>query len=112
MKPPIPETLPDDVLFLLRMNSPSRVTKEEIANFAGYEYTRTVDRYVRESVRILRADGYPIVSSSGQAGYSYDPDKVDEIIADLESRIIDLNKTIKALRKGHIKDEQMKLELA
>jgi len=112
MKPPIPETLPDDVLFLLRTNSPRRVTKEEIANFAGYEYMNTTDRYIREAVRVLRADGFPIVSTSGQAGYSYDPDKVDEIIADLESRIADLSATIRALRKGHVKDEQMKLEMA
>ena len=112
MKPSIPEWLPDDVLFYLRTNPGKRMTKAEIARFSGLKYNKTNDRYIREAVRILRADGYPIISTSGQAGYSYDPDKVDEIIADLESRIIDLNKTIKALRKGHVRDEQMKLELA
>ena len=112
MKPSIPDFLPDDVLFLLRTNAPNRVSKAELANFSGMEYNKTTDRYVREAVRLLRADGHPIVSSSGRAGYSYDASKVDEIIADLESRIADLSRTIRALRKGHVKDEQMKLELA
>ena len=110
MKPPIPEWLPDDTLFYLRTNPGKRITKAEIALFCGLKYNKTTDRYIREAVRVLRSNGFPIVSTSGQAGYSYDPDRVDEIIADMESRIADLSATIRALRKGHVKDEQMKLE--
>lgn len=111
MKITVPEWLPDDVLFYLRTSPGKRRTRQEIARFCGLKYDKTHDRYIRESIRLLRADGFPIVSTSGQAGYSYDPDRVDEIIADLESRIIDLSATIRALKKGHVKNEQMKLEI-
>jgi len=114
MKVKIPNDLSwlqDDILFCMRMQPKRFIRREGLANYCGLKYNKTNDRYIRECIRLLRIDGHPIVSSSHQAGYSYDPDKIDEIIADMQSRIIDLSATIKALRRGQVKDEQMRLEI-
>jgi len=105
------EFMMEDVLFFLRAQPKTMLRKEDIAIYCGCEYDGTIDRYVRIVVNRLRDEGWPIVSTSGQAGYSYDPDRVGEIIADLESRIIDMSATIRALRRGHVQDVQMKLEV-
>jgi len=114
MKIKIPQELswlPDDVIYLLRTRPKEFISRAQLLKECGLPNTDSNDRYLREAIRLLRKDGQPIVSSSGQAGYSFDPDQVDVIIAELESRIIDLSATIKALRRGRVKDEQMKLEI-
>lgn len=71
--------------------------------------TGASDRQVRDAISQLRGDGYPIVSNSGEAGYHLDPSKVDQTIADMESRIQKMSLTVKALRRGRGKAVQMRL---
>lgn len=112
MKFKLPESiawLPDEVLGILEERTGEMVTKRTIAFLCGLPYNKTTDRYVREVANQLRSQGHPIISTSGQAGYSYDPERVEEIIADLHSRIIDMSATIKALERGYVKNKQMEL---
>lgn len=82
------------------------VRKEMLAvRIYGY-YNQTVDRNIRNSITELRNEGYPIISTSGKAGYYYDENSIDAIIADYSSRIAQMSRTIKALRRGR-KDKEM-----
>jgi hypothetical protein len=49
----------------------------------------------------LRKKGHPIISSSGTNGYRYDPQAIDTLIADYQSRIADMSETVRALKRGH-----------
>ena len=72
----------------------------------------TYDRRNREAIRSLRKRLVPIVSNSGRRGYRINPTKkaVEEMIAEWESRIIEINQTVKAARKFYnIKAKQMSL---
>ena len=96
-KPTISEDLPAKVLECIRLytDPDKRISR---ANLSAY--CRASDRQVRDAIKQLRDEGYPIISNSGGAGYYFDPSRKDEIIADLESRIQKMSRTVKALRHG------------
>ena len=96
-KPTIPADLPAKVLECIRLYTDPqvRISREHLS-----AYCRASDRQVRDAIAELRNQGYPIVSNSGAPGYYYDPGKVDEIIADMESRIQKMARTVRAMRRG------------
>ncbi len=108
------DELNERVLAIILAENPileHRITKEMLAvRIYGY-YNPTVDRNVRDSIKELRDNGYPIISTSGKAGYYYDENSVDAIIADYSSRIAQMSRTIKALRKGRKEKAMVQMEL-
>ena len=87
-----------------------RVSKKMIAYYLRIPYNTTTDRQIRDSVTELRKQGHPICSNAGKSGYWYDPQSISIVIADYESRIIDMSETVRALRHG-IHQECRQLEL-
>ncbi|MEL7656095.1 MAG: hypothetical protein AAGU75_09320 [Bacillota bacterium] len=102
------------VLSIILSENPTpekRLTKEIIAvRIYGY-YNPSVDRNIRDSIKELRDEGYPIISTSGKAGYYYDENSIDAIIADYTSRIAQMSKTINALRKGRKGKKMVQMDL-
>ena len=97
---------PEKVLECIQLyRSPDkRVTKRTIAYYLNLPYSNShnnaVDRQIRDAVTELRKQGHPICSNAGKSGYWYDPQSVEIVIADYESRIIDMSETVRALRHG------------
>ena len=107
---------PEQVLSVIRRHTQdNRATKRMIAQALGLPYANThsnaVDRAIRDAVTELRKQGHPIISSSGQSGYWYDPNGVNMLIADYRSRIIDMSETVRALERGRVNSEIRQLEL-
>jgi len=108
---------PNDVLSVIRQHTQDKpATKRLIAQRLGLPYRNThsnaVDRAIRDTVTKLRKQGHPIISTTGgKAGYWYDPDSVDMLIADYTSRIADMSDTVRALRRGCEKVTVRQLEL-
>lgn len=96
-KPTLPADLPAKVLECVQLYTDPqvRISREHLS-----AYCRASDRQVRDAIAELRNQGYPIVSNSGTPGYYYDPSKMDEIIADMESRISKMAQTVRAMRRG------------
>ncbi|MBI2757218.1 MAG: hypothetical protein HYX49_00905 [Chloroflexi bacterium] len=63
----------------------------------------TRDRKIRKGIEYLRNMGYPIVSTSGKAGYRLDtdPERIEGMIREWESRIAHLQKRVDAARRYH-----------
>ncbi len=63
----------------------------------------TRDRKIRKGIEYLRNLGFPIVSTSGKAGYKLDtdPKNIDEMIREWESRIIQLQQRVNVARHYH-----------
>jgi hypothetical protein len=59
----------------------------------------TRDRKIRKGIEYLRNLGFPIVSTSGKAGYKLDTDSknIDCMIRELESRIMHLQQRVEAI---------------
>ena len=59
----------------------------------------TRDRKIRKGIEHLRNLGFPIVSTSGKAGYNLDtdPKNIECMIRELESRIMHLQKRVEAI---------------
>jgi hypothetical protein len=59
----------------------------------------TRDRKIRKGIEYLRNLGFPIVSTSGKAGYKLDtdPKNIECIIQELKSRIIHLQQRVEAI---------------
>lgn len=105
---------PDEVLSVIKQHTQDRpATKRLIAQRLGLPYANTnnnaTDRAIRDAVTELRKLGHPVISSSGKAGYWYDPDSVDMLIADYTSRIADMSDTVRALRRGRATVRQLEL---
>lgn len=64
----------------------------------------TRDRKVRKGIEYLRNLGFPIVSTSGKAGYKLDtdPKNIEDMIREWESRIVHLQHRVNAVR--HYRD--------
>lgn len=64
----------------------------------------TRDRKIRKAIENLRNLGFPIVSTSGKAGYKLDtdPKNIEDMIREWESRIIHLQHRVDAAR--HYRD--------
>lgn len=62
------------------------------------------DRKIREAIHQLRLKGYPIVASSGEAGYALvdDPARIDAYIAEEASRIEEIRAKIDALYRARV----------
>lgn len=60
----------------------------------------TRDRKIRKAIEHLRDLGFPIVSTSGKAGYKLDtdPKNIEEMIREWESRIVHLQHRVDAAR--------------
>lgn len=60
----------------------------------------TRDRKIRKAIEHLRNLGLPIVSTSGKAGYKLDtdPENVEDMIREWESRIVHLQHRVDAAR--------------
>lgn len=60
----------------------------------------TRDRKIRKAIESLRNQLYPIISTSGKAGYvlTTDPEMIEEMIRELESRIAHLQQKVDAAR--------------
>lgn len=67
----------------------SHVTREELSVEVYGEFTPINDRKVRKVIQWLRELDYPIVSSSGAAGYTMQssPKEMESYIAQMRSRI-------------------------
>lgn len=63
----------------------------------------TRDRKIRKGIEYLRNLGIPIVSTSGKAGYKLDtnPQNIEEMIREWESRIVQLRQRVDAARHCH-----------
>ena len=63
----------------------------------------TRDRKIRKGIEYLRNLGIPIVSTSGKAGYKLDtdPKNIEEMIREWESRIVQLQQRVEAVRHCH-----------
>ena len=101
---------PDSVLAIIRRyTADNRVTKAQIATLLGLPYRKSnndpVDRAIRDAVTELKKRGEPICSTSGSAGYWYDPAGVDIVIADYKSRIADMSETVRALERARRQHE-------
>ena len=61
----------------------------------------TRDRKIRKGIEHLRNLGFPIVSTSGKAGYKLDtdPKNIDEMIREWESRIVHLQHRVNAAQR-------------
>lgn len=61
----------------------------------------TRDRKIRKGIEYLRNLGFPIVSTSGKAGYKLDtdPKNIDEMIQEWESRIVHLQHRVNAAQR-------------
>jgi len=59
----------------------------------------TRDRKIRKGIEYLRNLGFPIVSTSGKAGYKLDtdPKNIECMIRELESRIMHLQQRVEAI---------------
>ncbi len=88
----------------------NRIPRDTICIMVFGYTNENARRIVRDAVKELRETGEPIIATSGKAGYYYDESKIDAIIADYESRIISMSKTVRALRRGNKRDAvQMEL---
>lgn len=103
----MPEDLPKRIMQVLTTaykESPgSNVTKQDIIKQAfplPIRRPATEDRQLRDTIADLQLAGYPIVASSGKAGYRLAVDSEDaaEYISELESRKEQLQNKIDALR--------------
>lgn len=116
MKPNLPD-MTDLVLECIKLYTTpdKRATKKMIAWYMRLPHTDNhsdaVDRAIRDAVTELRKRGEPIISTAGKAGYWYDPHSVEVIIADYESRIIDMSETVRALERGALQTGVRQLEL-
>lgn len=105
--------LTERVLTFIRLypSPDKRVTKRTIAYYLNLPYSNShnnaVDRQIRDAE--LRKQGHPICSNAGKSGYWYDPQSVEIVIADYESRIIDMSETVRALRHGVQESRQLEL---
>lgn len=63
----------------------------------------TRDRKIRKGIEHLRNLGFPIVSTSGKAGYKMDtdPKNIDDMIREWESRVVQLQRRIDAALHYH-----------
>jgi len=63
----------------------------------------TRDRKIRKGIEYLRNLGFPIVSTSGKAGYKLDtdPKNIEDMIREWESRIVQLQRRVDAARHYH-----------
>ena len=111
-----PDDLPEkimDVLTKAYQTQPgANVTKQEIirAVFGEPDFERnrvnsTKDRQVRDVIADLQLEGYPIIASSGKAGYrlAANVSEATQYIAELESRVSQLQGKIRALRTPNMK---------
>lgn len=102
------------VLSILQDAADTRISKAELQiKMRAYGFYKGVnnnnaDRDIRDRVRDLRLEGYPIHTSSSTSGYKYtnNPEELDSVIADFLSRAsktesvaIALIKTKKALEE-------------
>jgi hypothetical protein len=69
----------------------------------------TRDRKIRKGIEHLRNLGFPIVSTSGKAGYKLDtnPQHIEDMIREWESRIVHLQHRVDAAR--HYRDAFLKI---
>jgi hypothetical protein len=69
----------------------------------------TRDRKIRKGIEHLRNLGFPIVSTSGKAGYKLDtnPQHIEDMIREWESRITHLQHRVGAAR--HYRDVFLKI---
>jgi hypothetical protein len=101
------------VMKVLIEHAGERVTRylllKEVHGFGAYEWAEkhglansTADRQNREIIERLQAKDYPIVSSSGQAGYilAADDETTDSYVAELVSRRANLDEKIDHVRKS------------
>jgi hypothetical protein len=107
-----PADLPARIMQVLEYalkNSPGiNVTKQDmIKNVYGkfIEKARlsgtTEERQLRDTIADLQVSGYPIIASSGKAGYRLAQNKaeIEEYVSELESRISQLQSKVFALRR-------------
>lgn len=92
-----------------------RCTKQMIAYYLRLPYSNShnnpTDRAIRDAITELRKQGHPICAEAGKAGYWYDPQSVEVIIADYRSRIIDMSETVRALERGWQPERARQMEL-
>ncbi|MCL4270670.1 MAG: hypothetical protein KJZ72_14045 [Anaerolineales bacterium] len=69
----------------------------------------TRDRKIRKAIEHLRDLGFPIVSTSGKAGYKLDtdPENIEDMIREWESRIVHLQHRVDAAR--HYRDAFLRI---
>jgi hypothetical protein len=105
----ITDTLERQVLTLLMDNAGKRLTREHLvyAIFGkivadGKLANNPDDRKIRECIERLQQRKYPILSSSGRAGYimAIDDGELDTYVAELETRQRALHEKVKALRES------------
>ena len=103
------EALQRRVLAILQAAKPQPVTRERLVRMAlgcerGDRGYSTADRQVRAAVASLLLRGYPVISSSGEAGYHLtdDPEEVKQAIAEVSSRMASLGERLRALRSVRV----------
>ncbi len=69
----------------------------------------TRDRKIRKGIEYLRNLGFPIVSTSGKAGYKLDtdPHNIEDMIREWESRIVQLQQRVDAAQ--HYRDAFLRI---
>ena len=82
------------------------LSKEELSIKLFGIHTATTDRQIRDAIaEMVTEDDEPIVTNTGRGGYYYagTPEEIDENIADLQDRIIQLGKRVESLKRARSK---------
>ncbi|KGF09682.1 hypothetical protein HMPREF1635_02005 [Clostridiales bacterium S5-A14a] len=74
-------------------------TKKQLYSMTGYS-----DREIRAAVKILRDNGYPVISSSKRSGYwiARTEEEKQQLIKEYKSRISKMERTIRSLENVRI----------
>ena len=103
-----PENIHLDIKAILvyHVGAENALSKEELSVKLFGIHTVTTDRQIREAIAELVTDfDEPIVTNTGRGGYYYagTPEEINENIADLQDRIIQLGKRVESLRRARNK---------
>ncbi len=93
-------------VLVYHVGAENAVSKEELSIKLFGVHTDTTDRQIRDAIAELVTDvDEPIVTNTGRGGYYYagTPEEIDQNIADLQDRIIQLQKRIEGLRRARVK---------
>lgn len=108
IKASIPNNLHLNIKAVLvyHVGAENAVSKEELSDKLFGTHSSTTDRQIRDAIaEMVTEDDEPIVTNTGRGGYYYagTPEEIDENIADLQDRIIQLGKRVESLRRARNK---------
>lgn len=93
-------------ILVYHVGAENALSKEELSVKLFGVHTATTDRQIRDAIaEMVTEDDEPIVTNTGRGGYYYagTPEEIDQNIADLQDRIIQIGKRVESLKRARNK---------